>query len=253
MIKNTHHFLINTFSIKDNNEAEKLVPNRLEKKPYSATAWERYGDLMKEKENKSKAIEYYTKSLYFYPHDYSLIKKIKSIQGKKIEIELLIPETLKEMFKTKKVRSIEVRSTLSEKNYITLLKKSCNVVYVGGLVASKYFYFYKILNEAGINEFKEFSNFGNDLMIFKEDGKVIFPEFGYGSSVLTDLKIGDIIGLKVEIEGSSNFEYISNRYNLELSVYNNEPTVFLEEDNLIAKKIGIKPELHSEGNVLTLT
>ena len=59
------------------------------------------------------------------------------------------------MFKSKKVRSIEVPSTLSEKNYITLLKKSCNVVYEGGLLASKYFYFYKILNEAGINEFKK--------------------------------------------------------------------------------------------------
>lgn len=228
--------------------AEKVIQDCLQKKPYSSSFHEEYGDLMLDQKNQKKAVEYFEKSLVYYPLSYDIIKKIRTNTGKKVETEVLLPLTTKEVFNTEKVDKIEVPAYLKSKNWVTLFKKNVTVVYAPGLTASKNYFYYKILNEAGITEFKEFSGFGSDVLIFKTNGEVVLPESGFGSMVLPNLSVGDIIAVKYENESSSSYEYLSTKFQTILSEIDNEPIVQMEEEFLIHKSITQEPVLFDESN-----
>lgn len=235
--------------------SEAVIKELIAKKPYSASNWEQYGDLMLEKSDKGKAIEYFKKSLELDPLNYDLIKKLNSNEGRKSELDSLLSQTIKELFQDRKVDKIEIPLNLQKKNWVILLKKSASVMYSAGLNCSKNFIFYKIMNEAGINEFKEFSGsgLGSDVLIFKQDGQVVLPESGYSSMVLTDLKVGDIIGMKYENQSSSASEYISSKYQNIISNLENEPLVLLEEHNLISKQIAAQPIVFDKNKAFQMT
>lgn len=223
--------------------SEKFILEYLNQKPYSSYVWENYGDLMLEKGNKEKALECFAKSLLLNANDYEVRKKILTTKEKKTEIEILLPQTLKEIFLESNVAKIAVPMELKNKNWIVLYKKSASVTYENGTNVSKYFQFYKILNDAGIKEFKEINSysFGSDIMIFKEDGQIELPENGAENLVLPNLKVGDIIGFKIQSETTSTREYKSNKFKHFISLIENEPKVIHEEINLISKKINETP------------
>ena len=233
--------------------SEQLIKAFLIKKPYSARGWEEYGDLMAEKSDKKKAVEYYQKSLLFNPLNYDLVKKLNTNLNQKTELERYLPATLKEVYQSASVASQVIPANLKNKNWVILLRKSASVIYDGGLTATKTFVFYKILNEAGITEFKEFNGGGgSDVMIFKEDGSVVLPESGFSSVVLTDLKVGDIIGVKYDNESSAATGYVTTKYHTFLTSLENDPMLLMEDDNLVSKSMDSKPFIYDEHKVLTM-
>ncbi len=232
--------------------SEKTILEFLEKKPYSGIVWEHYGDLMTEKGDKARALEYYLKSYEYYPMNYEVRKKINTSRGLKPEVEVLLPQTMKEVYQQARVNKIETPQALKSRNWITLYKKSASVMYESGLNTLKYYIFYKILNEAGINDFKELStaSFGTDVMIFKEDGQIVLPETNLGTLVLPNLKPGDIVGMKSQTDYVSVGEYISTRYKNFITNVENEPLVILEEENLVSKGVKAEPVLYDDNKLL---
>lgn len=222
--------------------AEMVFQKLMIRKPFSANITERYGDLMIDKGNKAEAMEYFKKSMALYAQDYQLIKKIRDNTGEKMEIEVLAPQTLKEIYAAKKINKIILPPNFSSRSWVLLHKKEVNIIYEGALTQSKSYYFYKILNDAGIKEFKELSSSGegSELLIFKENGEVNLPE-GYGTWVLPNLKAGDIIGIKEE-SGSRSGGIKTTLYQNVVTINNNAPVVESEHQIVVSKLLKAAPQ-----------
>lgn len=232
--------------------AELVMQQLIQKKPFSPTIFERYGDLLADRGNKTEAIRYFRMSLDYYPQDYALIKKIKDLKGEKMEIDQLAPGTMKELYSQKKIKDMVVPAHLSGRSWVMLLRKEASVTYEGAYTRTKSYFFYKILTEAGIKEFKELSNSGegSELLVFKGNGEVVLPE-GYGTWVLPNLQVGDIIGIKEE-SGYRNGGIRSALYQNTIDLNSNAPVVMVEHDMMISKTLTTKPQLFSKTNAFRL-
>lgn len=252
ILDNDYSRLIDMYkNSKKYDSAELVFGELMLKKPNSAVILEQYGDFLIDKAgkgDKEKAIDYYKQSLVYYPQDYELIKKIGDNQGIKAEVEILSPQTLKEIYASKKISMVAVPDRLQHRNWVILYSKQIDVFYAGALNKYKGYFFYKILNDAGIKYFKELdnSNGNSELLIFKNNGEIDLPEGGR-NWVLTNLKIGDIIGLKEEYVNQA-YAVKSNHFQETCYIDNSSPYVEVEHQVLISKALNFEPKLLGNTN-----
>jgi predicted Zn-dependent protease len=192
------------FSAKEYDKAEEYISKSIALSPYNEVYWEHLGDIKNEKKKPAEALEAYSRSLRYDPNQYSLINKIRKLDGK-TELYKLFPEV-----DINKV--IREDNTADAKNtdygYYYVLDQKDVILYPGGATEEYYTMLIKITNEKGVDRYKESSigyNSNQSLLIekaeiIKKNQARIEGERSGDEIVFTNLEIGDVVVFKYRLQ-----------------------------------------------------
>lgn len=192
------------FSAKQYDKAEEYIRQALALSPYNEVYWEKLGDVMSEKNNTAKAMEAYNKSLQYDPNQYSILNKIRKLDGKK-EIHKLFPEVdITKVIKDDKLS--EAQNT--DYGYYYILDQKDVILYPGGATEEYYTIVIRITNEKGVDQYKESSigyNNSQSLLIekaevYKKNQSKIEGERNGNEVVFTNLEAGDVVVFKYRLQ-----------------------------------------------------
>jgi hypothetical protein len=172
----------------------------------SSTNSEYYTSLAKVYEatnQKEKAIQFYQKGLQLDPSDYSTIKSLRKLQGKKAVFNYFEEPDI-----SASVKTAPKASDFPDYNYIILNQEVQKVVYENGGSEDRRYVVIKALNQKGIEALKEYSistNNDQNLLIevaevIKANGNKIPAEKNENNLVFTNLEIGDVISIRYKTE-----------------------------------------------------
>ncbi len=161
------------------------------------------GKIYEASNQKDKAQQYYQKGLQLDPSDYESIKSLRKLQGKKDVYSYFTEPDIDAV-----VKNAPKASDYPDDSYVMLDKEVQRVVYENGGSEAKTYMVAKILNQKGIESWKEYaidSDNGQDLLIetaevIKANGNKIPAEKNDNSLVFTNLEIGDIINIRYKTE-----------------------------------------------------
>lgn len=194
----------NYYSSKQYDKAEDYVNRALALSPYNENFWEQMGDILSEQKNVQAAREAYSKSLKYDPNQYSIINKIRRIDGKP-ETNKMLPEIdIDEIVKQDK----ESEAKNTDYGYYYILDQKDVIMHPGGATEEYCTVLIKITNEKGIDAYKEssisYSNSQNLLIekteIIKKSRAKIQGEQNGNEIVFTNLEIGDVIVFKYRLQ-----------------------------------------------------
>lgn len=192
------------FGKKQYDKAEEYLAKSIALSPYSEKYWELSGDIQREKNNKTKALQAYDQSLRFNPNQYSIIAKIRKLD-KKPDISKLFDEV--DVWKF-----IEKDDQAAAKNqdygYYYILDRKDVVMYPGGANEEFVTLLIRITNESGIEHYKEstigYSNWQSLLIenaeILKPNKSKIAGEKNGNEVVFTNLEVGDILYFRYRLQ-----------------------------------------------------
>lgn len=199
------------FTTKDYAKAEKLILDALKIAPYNEDYWSKLGDIKREQQKTTEAIEAYNKSLSYDPNQYQVINKLRLLKGLS-ESHKLIPDVNVDKLIQEKT-NLEAAAT--DAGYITLLDERNIIIHPSGAFQEFDNYIVKIVNETGIEEFKESDiRYGGSQSLLIELAEVIKPsgahiraERNENHIVFTNLEIGDVIVFKYNYKN-----YVTGRF-----------------------------------------
>ena len=196
------------YSSKEFNKAEETINEALALSPYNETYWEQLGDVETEKKNTSAAMNAYTNSLLYNPDQYDLINKTRKLNGKS-ELYKLFPETdINKLIDNDNPE--EAKNTSN--GYYYILDETNVILYTGGATEMYCTLIVKIVNEDGVDKYKESSiSYNNNqsllidkVEIIKKDHSTIEGERNENQIVFTNLEAGDVIIFKYRLQ---NYDY----------------------------------------------
>lgn len=191
--------------------------------PFEASTYNLKANIYKEKGDKENAISNYKKSLYYYPGYFNALDQLRLLDGKK-ELEDYFPKNNLDSLITKAGSANEY----PEDNSIIILLTEDVLLHEGGASESHVELAVKILNQAGIDNWKEYtlSAFSGQNItldkaeIIKVSGQKVRAEANKGHIVFTGLEVGDVLHLDYRVKtyyygklsqmfsGSSIFQYM---------------------------------------------
>ncbi|RXK83270.1 DUF3857 domain-containing protein [Filimonas effusa] len=185
-------------------KAEQFVKQALDLSPYDENYWEQLGDIKSEKKQTEEAIAAYEKSLLYDPNQYTVINKIRKLNGKS-ETYTLFPQTDIEAT-IKKDKPEEAKNT--DYGYYILHDEKNVVMHPGGATEEYILFMIKITNEKGIDKYKESSiGYGNSQQLLiekaevvKASGATIKGERNGNEVVFTNLGVGDVLVFKYRLQ-----------------------------------------------------
>ncbi len=187
---------------KDYTKAEMYFKRCLELSPYYAGHYGKLASLYKEWGKNDLAIEYFEKAISFNPFSYGRREELRQLKG--------APEvfgTFGDSPDLEKVFADDKTATedYPEDNSVFLHDELRKVVYPEGGYEEKYYILVKMLNIAGVDEWKEQNIYGDieEAKVLKKDGSQIQAERSGGHMVFTDLGVGDAIMLVFKQQGRS--------------------------------------------------
>lgn len=170
--------------------------------PYVATYWENVGLELQQMHSDQEAIDAYRKAIYYDANKYSARERLRELQ-KKPSIWNAFPDT--DVYKV-------IRQTAGKPcnyDYYYILDEKFAVVYPEGATEEYYTTVVRIVNQKGIDDWKEYNISYNsnsqDLSVekaevVKKNGTVTPAEKNDGDIVFTGLDTGDAIVLKYKVQ-----------------------------------------------------
>ena len=192
------------YTIKDYEKSEEYIRKALALAPYSEAYWEQLGDIMSEKKSMTTALDAYNLSLKYDPNQYSIINKIRKLNGKS-ELYKLFPAI--DIAKTiKEDKPPEAKNT--DYGYYYILDQKDVIIYPDGATEEYYTAIIKITNEKGVDQYKETSigyNNSQNLLIekaevIKKNQSKIEGERNGNQLVFTNLEAGDVLVFKYRLQ-----------------------------------------------------
>lgn len=192
------------FTTKDYKRAEAYILKALALSPYNENYWEQMGDIKNEQKNTNDAMDAYNRSLKYDPNQYTIISKIRKLNGKtelnKVFKEMDIVKTINED------KQSEAKNT--DYGYYYILDQKNVIIYADGASEEYYTTLIRITNQKGVDNYKESSisyNNSQSLLIekaeiFKSSGSKIEGERNGNEIVFTNLEPGDVIVFKYRIQ-----------------------------------------------------
>lgn len=188
-------FLNYYYSIKDTGKAKMWSAKLLSIAPFHGAYWETAAKLAERAQDSKEALTCFQKALHYNPNDYDVRRQIRELQGKP-DFSTLMPQyDIFELYKNSKTEDKE-----GEYDWYYILDERCDVLHPERNSESYNTLCVKILNEAGIDYWKE-SSIGYDnsrqrliiekAEILKPNGSRITAEQNGNEMVFPNLEIGD--------------------------------------------------------------
>lgn len=175
------------------------VSNKLlELTPFEASTYNMRANIYKAKGDNEKAISNYKKSLYYYPGNFSALEQLRLLKATN-QMEHYFPKNNLDSLISKAGSAKDY----PDDNSIILLLTEDVLLHDGGAHESRVELAVKILNQSGIDSWKEYvvSAFSGQNItidkseIIKADGQKVRAENNQGHIVFTGLEIGDVLHL----------------------------------------------------------
>ncbi|MEO9020798.1 MAG: DUF3857 domain-containing protein [Ginsengibacter sp.] len=192
------------YSTKEYDKAENYIRKSLAQSPYNEIYWGLLGDIKNEKKDVAEALNAYNQSLKYDPNQYDVISKIRKLNNKQDIYKLFPPVDID--------KEISEDNPASAKNtdygYYYILDRKDVVIYPDGANEEYTTVILKIINDKGIERFKESSigyNNSQTLLIekaeiIKKNKSKIDGERNDNQIVFTNLEAGDIIVFKYRLQ-----------------------------------------------------
>ncbi|MCO5234711.1 MAG: DUF3857 domain-containing protein [Chitinophagaceae bacterium] len=192
------------YTTKQPQKSEEYLKRILALSPYAEKYWELSGDIQREKNNKTGALNAYHRSLELNPNQYSLISKIRKLNDKPEISTLFENEDVLKIIENDNPR--EAKNT--EYGIYYILDKQDVVLYPGGARESFVTLLIKITNEKGIENYKERSiYYGNAETLLIENAQIIKPnqskidgEKNGNQIVFPNLEVGDVVYMRYKLQ-----------------------------------------------------
>lgn len=202
------------YTAKDYNKAEDNIKKALALSPYNEDYWSKLGDIANERNNNADALSAYTRSLQYDPNQYDIINKVRKLKGQK-ELYKFFPEIdVNKVIKEDKPE--EAKNT--DYGYYYILNQKDVIIYPGGANEEYYTILLRIINDKGVDAYKESSiGYGNSqnllidkAEIIKKNQSHIQGERNGNEVVFTNLEVGDILVFKYRLQS-----YVYGRFEKE--------------------------------------
>ncbi len=213
------------FSKQEYETAESWLKQVLEICPYNGYYWNQLGKIYEAMNKTEDAKMAFAKCIYFSPTTYEAHHLLRKMQEKK-ELFDYFPETdINKIFSNS-----PTAKDFPEDNSIVLLNEMQRIVYPEGATEQKTDIMIKVLNQAGIDAWKEyaigFNEYTQRLIIekaevIKGDGNKVKAETNGNQMVFTSLEIGDAIHIMYRIEDyvfGKMASHFTDRFNLNFSL-----------------------------------
>lgn len=206
-------------------DALKTTDSILAMSPYLASVYNTRGYIFKGMKDLAKAKESFTKSIYYGPTSYDSRSQLRLLENKKEVFDLFSKADIKEV-----IAKAPSAQNYPEDNSLILLNDNQLVVYPEGAKEYHYDIAVKILNQSGIDAWKEYgidynSNSQKLLIdkaeVIKASGNIVKAETNDNQVVFTNLEIGDVLHLDYRVQDFSSgelatqfFDQFSFRYTI---------------------------------------
>ncbi len=191
------------FDRQDYSKASQIGQQVLLLAPYVSTYWENLGVELQQQHNDEKAADAFKKAIYYNANSYSAREQLRTIQ-KKPSVWKAFPQT-----DVYELIHKSASDTIKDFNYYYLLDEKFAVIYPEGACEEYFTYAVKILNDKGIDDWKETNisyNSNSSYLIIekaetvKKNGVKTPAEQNDNQIVFTGLEAGDAIVLKYKIQ-----------------------------------------------------
>lgn len=190
------------FDQQDYAKATEWAKKALALAPYVSAYWENLGVEFQQMKSDKEAIDAYKKAVYFNANSYNAREQLRTIE-KKPSVWKAFPEPgIYEMIRKSK-------DSIKDKDYYYLADQKFSVLYPQGASEDYYTYVIKIVNDKGINAWKETSipyNSNSSYLIIdkaetvKINGSKSIAEQDGNQLVFTSLEAGDAIVIKYKLQ-----------------------------------------------------
>lgn len=192
------------YGIKQYDKAEESIRKSLAIAPYNEDYWEQLGDIKNERKSALESREAYNRSLQYDPNQYSIIAKIRKLDGKPEAYTLFPQLNIESIIKADDLNAAKNK----DYGYYYILDQKDVVVYPGGATEEFYTCLIRITNDKGIDRYKESSiSYGNYQSLLIEKAEVIKKnlsriqgERNDNEIVFTNLEAGDVIVYKYRLQ-----------------------------------------------------
>lgn len=191
------------YGMKQYDKAEDFIRKSLALSPYNETCWEQLGDIKNEKKNTSEAMDAYNQSLKYDPNQYTIINKIRKLNGKPEIHKLFSEPDIDALIKADKVADAKN----VDYGYYYILDQKNVVLYPGGATEQYSTSVIRITNEKGVDRYKESSiGYGGSQSLLIEKAEIIKKsqakiegEINGNEIVFTNLEPGDVVVFKYRL------------------------------------------------------
>ncbi|MCS6934707.1 MAG: DUF3857 domain-containing protein [Chitinophagales bacterium] len=192
------------YNERDYKNALKWAEKQLEFAPYIGSYWFKIGKIKQAMGSDDEAKKCFQKAIYYMPTNYEARRQLRKLEGKKALFENFEKTDVYELYKKS-----PGSSEYPDDNSIVLLHEVQRVVYPEGATEERVELLVKVLNQAGIDIWKEYSIGFNQhrqrliidkAEVLKKDGNKIQAEKDENYIVFTNLETGDAIHLSYRIE-----------------------------------------------------
>lgn len=204
-IENLYNYYYNTQETK---KAKVLIDKLLALSPFNGNYWESAAKLAERSDNKKEALADFQKALHYTPNNYDVRRQIRELQGKPDFASLLPQNNEFDLYKKSKPEGRE-----GEHDWYYVLDERCAILYPERNSEIYSTTVIKILNEGGINYWKE-SSIGYDdskqrliiekAEILKPNGSRVAAEQNGNQLVFPNLQVGDGLYLRYRL---SNYAF----------------------------------------------
>ena len=172
--------------------------------PYVSTYWENLALELKEQHKDEPAIDAFKKALYYSATNYSAREALRDLQ-KKPSVWKAFPDVDADSL----IRKNNENDTVKNYNYYYLLDQKFTVVYPEGTSEEYFTYIIKIVNEKGIDNWKESSipyNSNSSYLVIekaevvKKDGTKTEADVDDNQIVFKGLEAGDAVVMKYKLQ-----------------------------------------------------
>ncbi|RYE16127.1 MAG: tetratricopeptide repeat protein [Sphingobacteriales bacterium] len=190
------------FDLQKYDKAEENYLNSIRIAPTISNFYSSLGKINEMAGRKDKAVDYYKKTLSFYPNDYQTIQSLRTLQSKKDVFSYFGNDTTDEM-----IRKAPKAADYPEDEVVVLNDEVQKVVYEQGGSEERHIIVVKALTQKGVENWKEYQigydGWQNLLIetaeVIKANGSKVPAERNDNSLVFTNLEVGDIMNIRYKI------------------------------------------------------
>ncbi|MCR8559260.1 DUF3857 domain-containing protein [Mucilaginibacter sp. BJC16-A38] len=194
------------YNLQQYDKSEECYLNCIRIAPTISTYYSSLGKINEMSNHKDKAILYYQKCLELNQNDYESIKALRKLQDKKDVFSYF-----KEPDVDAIIKAAPKATDYPDDNVVTLNEEVQKVVYAQGGSEQKTFITIKVLNQKGIDSWKEYAidyDKWEDLVVetaevIKANGSKVPAETNDNNLVFTNLEIGDVINIRYKTSSYS--------------------------------------------------
>lgn len=220
------------FMTRDPQKSIEYIDEAIAVSPYNSNLWDTKALIYEQINSTQNAIEAMLKSLEYNPNQYDLRRKVSNLTAEMSALDLL-----DDVDEYEEIKDSKVDEQKEEHDYYYIFNKRTTVLYDDGAREEHYSIAIRVLNEYGIDSWKEASipySYRQRLVVekaevVKKNGQKVAGERSSNNIVFTDLEEGDAIYIKYKLQNyyySKAALYTSDRFffnesvPVEYAVYN---------------------------------